>query len=171
MKRPRLTLGIVAATSLFAGAAITLSGCQMHSPPATQAPWYTTAGLPAAADRVGTVDRTELLIAYYGSAMFDEYLQDLRQRHEAALAADNYELASQLEHQGESGQEHAHQQLAGKEGVEDILIKIEDVLAAVMREHNLDMIVEAGTWEVGEAQLIDVTEAIVSEIPPRQRAS
>ena len=171
MQRPRLTLGIVAATSLLAGSGLTLSGCQMSNTPTTQAPWYTAAGLPAAADRVGTVKRTELLIAYYGSAVHDDYLQDLRQRHEAALAAGDTELAAECERQGNSSQEHAHRQLAGKEGVEDILLKIEDVLAAVMREHDLDMIVEAGSWGIGEAQLIDVTNAVVSGIPPRHRAS
>ncbi len=168
MQRRILTLLLVlaAAGSSLAGSAA-LTGCQAR-PAAAQLPWYSAAGVPAAARRVGTIDRTELLIAYYGSAQFDAHLQHLHAQHDAARAAGDATLAAQLERQGEQAQEHAHRQLAGKDSLDDILIKIEDLLARVCTERKLDLIVEAGTWTGADAQVIDVTQTVVEKIPARR---
>lgn len=169
----RRTTAITVLTAAALGGLIALSpltGCQT-GPAAAHLPWYSVVDIPAAAERVGTVDRTELLVAYYGSQMHDAWLTDLRRRHDAALETGEAELAAQLERQGRASQEHAHRQLAGEAGVEDILVKLDDILAAVAGEHDLDLIVESETLVGEDVQRLDVTQAVVERIAPARRES
>lgn len=116
--------------------------------------------------RVGTVDRTELLVAYYGSTVHDRVLRDLRARHAEAESAGDEQRARLLEAQGEAMQEHAHRQLVGDADLGNVIQALGDHLAHVAKEQGLDQIVERGRTTPSSVTRVDVTTEVAAYFTP-----
>lgn len=131
--------------------------------------WYTTLSTPRTAERIGTVDRTDLLIAYYASAEWDAVLKEMRAERDEAEAAGDEARAEELNAKGQALQDVAHRQLAGRAPLTNILDSLDDVLPDVARRAGVEIIVEEGTWPNEDAQFVDVTEMLLEYIEPAKR--
>ena len=158
----------------FPGTALALSlmsvmllvGCHMQGPQRGDQILYPQSVSEKLINRVGVVKRTDLLIAYYGSAYHREYLDKLRNEQQRAREAGDEKRVAEIEKTGKAAQELAHRQLAGKAPLTNITTRISDILAEVARENNLDIIVEKTDAEkYRDAEIIDVTEAVIGRIP------
>ena len=117
--------------------------------------------------RVGVFDRTEILVAYYGSAIHDEWLRGLERERDEAVARGDSASATAIEARGAAAQEVAHDQLAGKAGLWNILPHIEPSFADIAREKGLVLLVEAPLFAEPGVELVDVT----AELAARFRAA
>jgi hypothetical protein len=146
---------------------VSVVGCSAVPPRAAgETVLYATGSTPGAMTRVGVVDRTALLVAYYGSARHDRALRDLRARHAAAKAAGHEQLAQMLEAQGEAMQERAHRQLTGDADLGNVIRALGDHLAHVAAEQGLDQIVERGRMTPSSAARVDVTTEVAAYFTP-----
>lgn len=158
MKRWMMILIGAGLATLFAG------GCSRPHVGVDQ-PWLDlTGGAPA--DRIGAVERSALLVAYYNGAQRQAWLSDLRRRHDEAEAAGDTALARELEREGRASQDLAHRQLAGRVTLTSILEQIRPELEMTAREADVSMIVEQGYATPEGATVVDVTDTLVRQIEP-----
>ncbi len=142
------------------------AGCQQHGAHAGSAGAADTLMLMPqnATGGVGTVRRTELLIAYHRSARHAETLRSLIRRRDEAAQAGDADTVAALEHYGAAMQDVAHRQLAGKEPLYTVLLGVEDELRAVMDRHGLARVVEAKRGVEG----LDITDELIAMLPEAQ---
>lgn len=117
--------------------------------------------------RVGVFKRTELLVAFYGSAAWGKELRNMLAERDAAKARGDMEKVKEIEAKGRKSQEHAHMQLAGKASLDNILAHLRDALPAVAKEANVEVIVEKPLFATERAELVDVTALLVKQLPKR----
>lgn len=159
---------LLACTAALA-ATLALGGCQNKlAGPFDASPWFvapaaTTAASPA---RVGTVKRTELLIAYHKSATQTAYIRGLIAQRDAAKAAGDSKRVAELEREGEASQDLAHQRLLGKASMKPIIDEVRAKLEAVAKTAGVSSIVEEGSPLPPGAVAIDVTPHVVALFPP-----
>ena len=118
---------------------------------------------------VGVFNRTDLLVAFYKSAAWDQYLQDLTKQRDEARAQGDEKRVKEIEEQGAKSQEHAHLQLAGKAPLDNIFEHISDKLPAVSRETGVSVIVEMPLYNTADVELVNVTEFLVKLLPPKSK--
>ena len=119
--------------------------------------------------RVGVFRRTDLLVAFYKSAAWDQHLRDLIKQRDAAKAQGDEEEVKEIEQQGAESQEHAHRQLAGKAPLDNIFEHLTARLPAVAGEAGVSVIVEKPLCSTAGVELVDVTELLVDLLPPREK--
>jgi hypothetical protein len=121
--------------------------------------------------RVGTFDSRAIAIAYYNTAEHASYVEGLKAEHAKALAAGDKELVKELEAEGESSQELAHKQVFSTWPVDNILETLKERLPEIAKQADVDVIVSK--WNIvyrgQQAELIDVTEAMVTLINPDEK--
>jgi hypothetical protein len=157
----------IAATATACACAI--GGCSYHlgDDPASK-----TAGgdtlmliLENAGGPVGTVDRTELLVAYGKSRYISDHMTTLRAELAQAKDADDNKLAAEIEAEGPAWQEILHNQLAGTEPLYTIVLDIQNELRQVADEKGLSKIIEAGDDTDGIDITQDIAEALARSNP------
>ena len=157
MKSPRLSriLSVAAVTST-----LTLGGCSLNAGEQTSA-GDTLMLLPEnAAGPIGTVRRTDLLVAYSKSKHLKTHYHTLESLRDAATSAGDTKLAANIEAEGPAWQELLHNQLAGTEPLYTTLLAIESELHAVADAKGISKVVEAGPGVQG----IDITDDLVAAL-------
>ena len=119
--------------------------------------------------RVGVFKRTDLLVAFYKSAAWDQHLKDLTKQRDEAKAQGDLKRVKAIETEGAKSQAHAHQQLAGKAPLDNIFERITDKLPGVAQEAGVSVIVEKPIHSTSDVQLVDVTELLVNLLPPKTK--
>ena len=119
--------------------------------------------------RVGVFRRTDLLVAFYKSAAWDQHLKDLTKQRDEAKAQGDLKRVKAIETEGAKSQAHAHQQLAGKAPLDNIFERITDKLPGVAQEAGVSVIVEKPIHSTSDVQLVDVTELLVNLLPPKTK--
>jgi hypothetical protein len=89
---------------------------------------------------VGTFDSRAAVVAYYRSPLFAAALKQKHAEHAAAKAAGDSAKAAELERWGESSQDLAHRQLAGKAPIDNILDALRPQLPAIAAKANVSRI-------------------------------
>ena len=136
---------------------------------------YTTGGaqqqegkLSGSMQRVGTFDSRALAMAYYRSAEFMQYMQELRAEHEKAKAAGDEKLVKELEVKGPAQQELIHKQGFSTWPVDNILEKIKGKIPEIAEQAEVDVIV--CKWDIvyqrSGVEFIDVTDFMVKPFNP-----
>lgn len=125
--------------------------------------------MPQAAEpifRVGTFDRTDVLVAYYRSDIHARWLHELQRRRDAARAAGNAEQAREIEALGGESQEEAHRQLAGEAPLTNVIEHLQPHWPAIAADAQVALIVEKPLYTDDAVQIVDVTEQIVDRLSP-----
>jgi hypothetical protein len=137
----------------------------MGTPQMTGAP----AVLVATGVRVGTFQRSSLIMAFYRSAFWSAKLSELMvQRNQAATKGDLATI-DKVEGQIRAMQELAEKQLAGKEPIENILEQFKPMWAEIAREANVQLIIEDPLFQAPNTPLQDITPYLLKRFPPKPR--
>ncbi len=153
--------------ALVAAAVLSAGGCSSRmAGPFDPSAWHQEPAASGESLHVGTVKRTEFLVAYYGSAERAEYINGLRAQRDQARAAGDHARAEALEREGAASQEVAHQRLMGKATLAPIIDSIRARLPAIARAAGVSQIVEEGSPVPEGATTVDVTAAVTALFPP-----
>jgi hypothetical protein len=118
----------------------------------------------AQAVKVGTFDRTSIVLAFYGSPMWSAKLKDARAEREKARAAGDQKKVDQLSKWGQDQQKLAHRQLAGDATIDNIMETIKPMFAAVEAQAHVAMIVPEGSRIDNTAATVDVTGLLLDQL-------
>lgn len=118
----------------------------------------------AAKVRVGVYDPRAVVIIYYGSKVHDTELRALMAEHEEAKAAGDQKKVAELKAKGSASQELAHQQLAGKAPIDDLLKKLHPDWEKLGKETQVDLIVPKVLYKAEGVEVVDVTEALAKQL-------
>jgi hypothetical protein len=124
-------------------------------------------------ESIGVYDSRSIAMAYAGTDMFTEKLQELRSKRDAAEAAGDKELAAKLDEEGAAMQHEMHLQGFSTAPVDEIIELIEDKLPAIMEKHAVSAIVckwdETALADYPDANRINVTMDLVDALNPNER--
>jgi hypothetical protein len=124
-------------------------------------------------ESIGVYDSRSIVMAYAGTDMAAEKLQELRSKRDAADAAGDKELAAKLDEEGAAWQHEMHLQGFSTAPVDEIIELIEDKLPAIMEKHAVSAIVckwdETALAEYPDAKRINVTMDLVDALNPNER--
>lgn len=120
--------------------------------------------------RVGTFQRKEVLVSFYGSAIWVRELESLRTELEEAKSQNDSKKVVDIELRGNTLQELAHRQLAGEAALTNILAHLESTLPTVAKEARVQIIVEQPIFRDNSIELVDVTPLLVKQFPPAAKA-
>jgi hypothetical protein len=128
---------------------------------------------PAAKVRIGTYDSRSVAIAFAGSAVFNEWMGDLKARHDKAKASGDQKRVAELAAEGAARQRVMHTQGFSTAPVTDILDRIKDKLPAIKEKAGVSELVSKwdkdGLAQHKAAELVDVTMALVDAFSPDER--
>ncbi len=119
--------------------------------------------------RIGVFKRTDLLIAFYKSAAWDQHLKDLMKQRDQAREKGDKKKVKQIEQQGAKLQQIAHQQLAGQAPLSNIFEQIEKKFPEVCKESGVCAIIEKPIYSTKDVELVDITERLVKLLPPAKK--
>ena len=123
-------------------------------------------------ERIGVYDSRAIAIAFAGSPMFGKELRQLKADHEKAKEAGDLETAAKLEAQGKARQVALEKQGFGAASVDDILVRITNVLPEIQRTAGVTAIISK--WDATKlkkhpgAETVDVTLKLVDAFQPER---
>ena len=143
--------------------------------------WYALTAVTALGDgdqqiaasqkvRIGTFQRAKLLVAFYQSDSWDKHLREMMVQRDAAKAAGDEEKAKKIESEGAASQEAAHKQLAGEANLDNIFAHLQPVLSEIAKKANVQLIVEKPLFNDSTVEVVDVTDLLTEQFPPRQKS-
>lgn len=112
------------------------------------------ATLAGAQTKVGTFDRTKVLVAFYRSTQAKQAERD------RALQSGDHRTAARLERWGRDQQELAHRRLVGKAPLDNILAVLQPRLQKFARSAGVAEISEKAKAKPGE-EPVDITDRIL----------
>ena len=120
--------------------------------------------------RIGTYDSRAIAVAYTNSDHFDraELAQRTKEFREATDAGDA-KRAEELECWGVRQQQLAHFRAFGRYPVDELLGKVEDGVAQLAADKNLDAIVWFADYHADNVELVDVTMDLVRLFEPTDK--
>ncbi len=148
---------------LAIGVILLFTNCQ--SPHATISPTIST----GKKIRVGTFDRTKLLVAFYSSEHWNRALRELQSRKKAAQAREDNKAVEELEARGASLQTRAHQQLSGEASLSEIIKAFEKTLPDIAKKAGVSLVVEKPLYHDREIEFVDLTEEIIFQFSTRTK--
>jgi hypothetical protein len=114
--------------------------------------------LSAQTARVGTFDKQSIVLAYYRSPLWAETLKSHKAAYDEAQRANDTQKVKELQDWGQKAQDLAHQQLAGKAPITNIVEALAPAFPEIARRAQVDKIlVDPPT----SAQTVDVTDSIL----------
>jgi hypothetical protein len=144
-------------------AVIGLLSCLYVSPIEHPSPPTKTA--PAAALRVGVIDREKLLVAYYHSEVHEKLLASLQADLKRAKDKGDTDAVKQIEARGEALQDLAHRQLAGEATLANVMEPLRAFFPEVAKSAGVALIIEAPLYRDGTVEIVDVTPKLVEKLP------
>jgi hypothetical protein len=124
--------------------------------------------------RIGTYDSRSVAVAFAGSPTFDRYLRERGAEHARAKAAHDDKRIAELEAEAAARQRLMHMQGFSTAPVTDILDQIQDRLPAVKANAGVSVLISrwdsTALAQYKDAQLVDVTMALVDALNPHGRA-
>jgi hypothetical protein len=128
------------------------------------------ASLPAPTQqtRVGTFDQTSIVVAYYRSSLWSNTLKGKQAELVAAEKAGDSSKADAIKAWGGESQELAHQQLAGKAPITNILEALKPAFAEIEKSAHVSSVVPNSTT-VNQADSVDVTGMLLDWLKADQQ--
>jgi hypothetical protein len=120
--------------------------------------------------RVGVYDSRSIAMACLRSQWWNDLMQEKMKELDKAKAAGDEKKIKELNEWGESNQAKAHLQGFGTAPVKNLLERIKDQLPGVAQQAGVDIIVSKWQidYQVKDAELVDVTDAIVALYKPSE---
>lgn len=161
MERKWLQLAVLTAAVLFCGI-VGLSRAEESE---------NADGSKRAELRVGVYDSRAICIAYAPSKMHAAEMKQLHEAYEKARADGDEKEIQRIEAEAEARQRRFHLQGFGTAPVDDILARIDDKLPEIARRARVDLIVSkwAIDYAASDAEMVDITDALVEPFEPSQR--
>jgi hypothetical protein len=119
--------------------------------------------------RIGTFQRRELLIAYYGSTIHDRIMKKLKGEWDQAQLAGDMEKVKKLEAEGGASQEYAHKQLAGEAPLNNVIEHLKDAFPKIAADSGVALIIEQPLYRDPSVKEIDVTPMLVKQFEPARK--
>ena len=110
--------------------------------------------------RIGTFDRTAIVIAFYGSPQWAATLKQKRAEMDEARRANDTAKINALNAWGGQSQELAHQQLLGTAGIGNILDVLQPAFEEIEQSESLSNIVPISSKELKPGD-VDVTDRLL----------
>jgi hypothetical protein len=121
-------------------------------------------GRVAQSAKVGTFDRTSIVVAFYGSPMWSAKLNAAQAEQDKAKAAGDQKKVAELNKWGKEQQELAHRQLAGNAPIDNILVTMKPMFAAVEAQAHVTAIVPEGAMANKKMATVDVTDLLMDQL-------
>ena len=123
--------------------------------------------------RVRTYDSRAIAVAFIGSEAFSKWMGDLKAGNDKAKAAGDQKQIAELEAEAAARQNLMHKQGFSTAPVDNILDQIKDRLPAIKEKAGVTAFVskwdKAGLAKCKDAELVDVTMALVDAFNPNDR--
>ncbi len=119
--------------------------------------------------RVGTFERKNLLVAFYGSTHFDKTMKEWRVELAQARKDGDEAKIKEIEAKGAAAQEVAHKQLAGEAPLTNILESLKGDMAKIAKMAGVQMIVEKPLFTDGSVELVDITKQMTKCFTPMKK--
>ncbi len=150
-----------------------LVGCVVSLLGASAKPEKHSAKVSSEKVRIGTYDSRSVAVAFAGSAVFEKWLGDLKAEYEKAKASGDQKRVKALEAEGAARQRLMHTQGFSTAPVTNILDQIKDKLPTIKEKAGVSALVskwdKAGLAQYQDADLVDVTMALVDALSPNER--
>ena len=116
------------------------------------------ASLPALAQstRIGTFDQTSIVVAYYRSTLWSDTLKAKKAEFAEAQKAGDTAKANALQAWGEQSQELAHQQLAGKASINNVMDALRPAFDEIEKTAHVSSVIPYSS-AINKADSVDVT--------------
>jgi hypothetical protein len=124
---------------------------------------------PAQTVRVGTFHKPSIVVAFYRSPLWAETLKAKMAEMATAKAANDTRKVQELEAWGNTGQETAHQQLAGEAPITNVLEALAPGLPEVAKKARVTMIVADLPYADSSVETVDVTGMLLDSLQADER--
>ena len=114
--------------------------------------------------KVGTFDRSSIVVAFYRSPMWSAVVQEKKTEMQQAKAANDQKKIDELNKWGGDSQELAHRQLAGEAPIDNILEMMKPMLATVEAQAKVASIMPEVPGTDKTAATVDVTDLLLDQL-------
>jgi hypothetical protein len=114
--------------------------------------------------KVGTFDRTSIVVAFYGSPMWSAELKAAQTEQDKAKAAGDQKKVAELNKWGQDQQKLAHKQMMDNTSIDNILETMKPMFAAVETQAQVTAIVPEGAKIDKSATKVDVTDLLMDQL-------
>jgi len=119
--------------------------------------------------KIGTFDRTSIVVAFYGSPMWSEKLKAVQAEQDKAKAAGDRKKVAELNKWGKDQQTLAHKQMAGSTNIDNIMETMKPMFTAVEAQAQVTTIVPEGARIDKSAAKADVTDLLMDQLQANAR--
>ena len=114
--------------------------------------------------KVGTFDRTSIVLAFYGSPMWSAKLNAAQAEKDKAKAAGDQKKVAELNKWGQNQQKLAHKQMMGNTPIDNILETMKPMFAAVEAQAHVTTIMPEGSGTNKTVATVDVTDQLMNQL-------
>jgi hypothetical protein len=114
--------------------------------------------------KVGTFDRTSIVVAFYNSPLWSAELKAREAEMQQAKAAGDQKKAAELRKWGHAQQNLAHKQLAGDAHIDNILQTMKPMFAAVTAQAHVATIVPQSARANKNVTTVLVTDLLMGQL-------
>jgi hypothetical protein len=114
--------------------------------------------------KVGTFDKTSIVVAFYGSPMWSAELKANEAEMQQAKAAGDQKKVAELSKWGKDQQKLAHKQMAGGTNIDNILQRMNPMFAAVAAQAHVATIIPQTPRATKNVTTIDVTNLLMDQL-------
>jgi hypothetical protein len=114
--------------------------------------------------KMGTFDKTSIVVAFYGSPMWSAELKANEAEMQQAKAAGDQKKVAELSKWGKDQQKLAHKQMAGGTNIDNILQTMKPMFAAVEAQAHVTTIVPEGSGTNRKVATVDVTDLLMDQL-------
>ena len=114
--------------------------------------------------KVGTFDRTSIVLAFYRSPLWSAKLKDALAERDRAQAAGDGKKVAELSKWGQSQQALAHKQLAGAAPIDNILEMMKPMLTTVQGQTHVTTVIPDPPGARKGAATLDVTDPLLGQL-------
>jgi hypothetical protein len=119
--------------------------------------------------KVGVIEKSSLVVAYYGSPAWQSVIKAKMAEQQAARQAGDKAKADELEKWGQAQQEKAHQQLAGQAPVDNIVEMMKAGWPEIARRAGVAMVVMDAPFIADGVEKVDVTPQLLDYLSASER--
>lgn len=107
--------------------------------------------------QIGVLNKSGLVVAFYNSQSWKDTVKAKMAEMQAAKQAGDTAKVAELEKWGQTGQERAHQQLAGEAPLDSILEALKPALPEIARRAGVAVVVVDLPYASDQVRIVDVT--------------
>jgi len=114
--------------------------------------------------KIGTFDRTSIVMAFYGSSMWSAKLKTNEAEMQLAKLVGDQQKVARLYKWGKDQQKLAHKQMVGESPIDNIMEMMKPIFTVVEAQAQVTTIVPEGVRIDKTAEKVDVTDLLMDEL-------